>query len=278
MQQMGSMNNPKVSLRHVHPWRMAVSGVVILAAGITIGAAGAMVFGHATEPRRTPMDPNVASTNLILRWSGPLHLTHDQQEKIRKVLYKGFVALDKIRNNAQPEIEKALQTTMEETDKLLTEEQRSEWKQMISDGLARRFGRGMGPGFGPGFDPRYGPGRNSMRGGGRSDWPGGPGGGGMGPGFDPRFGPGGSGGRGDWRGGPDDHNRRGGYGPGDPNAFRSRSGEFGPGDPNAYRGGRPSWLGSRGPNDVRPSQWRGRDPNAFGPPNSPPRPGESDFH
>lgn len=93
MQQMGPMNNPKVPLRHVHRWRMALSGVVILAAGITIGIAGTMVFVRPAE-RRPPMDPNKAVGDMILRFRYQLKLTQEQEDKISAILGKGFVALD----------------------------------------------------------------------------------------------------------------------------------------------------------------------------------------
>jgi hypothetical protein len=236
MQQMGSTNNPKVSLRHVHPWRMALSGVVILAAGITIGVSATVVFVHPADPRPR-MDPNDALTVMMPRFQRELDLTGEQVDKIKTVLGKGLLALDEIRKNAEPKIEKQLQTTTEDVEKVLTAEQLSNW-QPIKESLARRFHRGM-PGFGPG--------RGGPRGGGRGDWPGGP--------------------------GPDGDRRRGGFGPGDPNGPRPWGGGFGPGDPNGPRGDRPPGFDRmRGPNEPGRMQWRDRrEPNDFRPPDRPPR-------
>jgi hypothetical protein len=255
MQQMGPISNPRVPVRHVHPWRMALSGVVILAAGITIGVAATMVIVHPADPRPPQVDPNETAMNTILMFRDQLGLTVDQQGKIRKVLSDGFDALNKIRREAQPKIEKALQTTMEDVEKVLTPEQLSDWRKIVQRSLVWRFGRGMGPGFGG-----FGPDRGGMRGGGRGSWPGGPGGR-----------------EGEWG--------RRGFNPGDPNASRGWDGGFrgdpngprpwggfGRGDSNAPRGDRPlgydrSWM----PNDPGRSQRRdGHEPNDFRPGGWPP--------
>jgi Spy/CpxP family protein refolding chaperone len=220
MQQMGSMNNSLGPMRRLHPWRMVSSGVVILIAGITIGVAGTMMFGRSSEYH--PPDPNTAVAHMIPRFQDQLNLTPEQVDKIKTILGKGFVALDEIRTTAQPKIEKALQTTMDDIEKVLSPEQRSDW-QRIAESLTRRFNRGMGPGFGPG--------RGGPRGGGRGDWPGGPGG---------------------------ERGRRE-FGPGEPDGPPPWAEGFRPGDPNGPRGDRPPWFDRpRGPNDVDRPAWRDR--------------------
>ena len=165
MQQMGSTNNPMVSLRHVHRWRMALSGVVILVAGITLGVAGTLLF-MPTE-RREPPEVDVAVAGMVMRFQGELKLTPEQVEKIRTVLHQRMKKLEELRQEARPKIEEQLQGIKEEINKVLTEEQRQGW-QKITERLDREFHRGFrqrgGPGRGEGGPP----------GGGRGDWRGGP--------------------------------------------------------------------------------------------------------
>ncbi len=233
---MAPANNPIVSLRRQHRWRMALSGFVILAAGIGLGVAGTLMFAPPVRPIEPSPNVDMAVAGMV-RWvREELGLSEEQVGKIEKTFRQCLKKLEELRQEARPKIEEQIQAMKQDIDKVLTEEQRQGWQR-----IAEHFDRDLQRGF-----RDRGPGRGGMRGG-RGDWPGGP--------------------------GPEgDRGRRGGMGPGDPNGPPPWGG-MGPGDPNGSRGDRPPWFDRpRGPNDPGRSQWRDRrDPNDFRPPDRLPR-------
>ncbi len=159
--------NPTAALRRLHRWRMALSGLAILIAGITIGAAGAVLIIRPTD-RRPPPDMSVAVRDMVGRFREVLDLSDEQVNSIRSILRQRMENLEKIRTDARPLIEAELQAMKTEIDQVLTEEQRNHW-QRITERLEREFHRGMrrpGGRGGPrdGFrddrrgDGRFGPG------------------------------------------------------------------------------------------------------------------------
>jgi hypothetical protein len=262
MQQMGSINNPKVALRHVHPWRMAVSGLVILVAGIGLGVAGTLIFAPPVRPIEPSPDLDMAVAGMV-RWARvELGLSEDQVQKIEATFRGCMKKLEELRQEARPKITEQIQAMNKDIAKVLTEDQRQDWQRM-TERLERDLQRGFrdrGPG-----------GRGGPRGG-RGFGPEGGRRGGMGPGDPNAPRPWGAG------FGPGDSNaprlRGGGFGMGDPNGFRGdrppwfdrpRGEGFGSNDPNGPRGDRPPWFDrARGPNDLGRPQWReGREPNDF---------------
>lgn len=230
--------NPTVALRRLHRWRMALSGLAILIAGITIGAAGAVVVIRPVE-RRPPPDVDRAVAMMIGRFQDELDLSSEQVDNIRSILRRHMENLEKIRLEARPLIEAELQTMKTEIDAVLTAEQRNEW-QRVTERLDHEFRRGMRRGGG---DRRGG-----RRGGppGRGDRPDGE------PGEMRR--------PGSWR--PD------GFDPNGPRWMQERRG-----DPNGpfRRGSRPDWRdGQRRSFDQRsdPNR-RTPEPNRSGSPPGP---------
>lgn len=211
MKEPDSNANLTVSLRRTHRWRMAVSGLVILVAGITLGAAGTMLVVKPTE-RRPPLNPRMAAEFTSRRMQDELELTPEQASQIDAILREHFEKLEKLREAARPKINEVFEAMKTAIDAVLTEQQRIDWEKATSR-LEREFHRGMGRG------------RGGPRG------PGGPGG--PGDGFRD--------GRGRFPGpGPD-----GGPGPDDDRGPRDRRrGRFRPGD------GLGPWGGRRDANDV----------------------------
>ncbi len=158
--------NPTMALRRTHRWRMALSGLVILMAGITLGVAGTLIVVKPERPRPPDVDHMVAMT--VMRFRDELGLTDDQVDRIRTVLKEHFDQLEALRMAARPKIEQVLEDMKAQVSAVLTKEQQTEWERLL-DRLEQEFQRGMrrrprGPG-GPGR-PGDGP-----RGEGRGDWP-----------------------------------------------------------------------------------------------------------
>ncbi len=160
-------DNPVVLLRGLHRWRTAFFGLVILLAGITLGAAGALLLVRPAE-RQPPMDLEMATNAMLGRFRAELGLTREQTRQIQQILRTRMQKLHEIRLQARPEIEEQLGAVKEEIGAVLTAEQRDRW-QGIMLRLEREFRRGMrrgpggpGPGFRGGRDrpgPPGGPGR-----------------------------------------------------------------------------------------------------------------------
>lgn len=188
--------NPTMALRRTHRRRMVLSGLVILIAGITLGAAGTLLVVRPDVPRPPDIDHAVGMT--LMRFRPELDLTDEQVDRIRVILRDHFEQLEALRRAARPKIEQVLEDMKTQISGVLTEEQQAQW-QKLTERLEREFRRGMrrrpgGPG-GPGGPGRRGDGPR----GGRGDWPGGP----------DRFGPEGE--RRPWgpgRGGPDPNSER----------------------------------------------------------------------
>lgn len=163
MEHLDSSVNPTAALRRMHRFRMAISGFVILVAGITLGVAGTLLVVKPNEPRPPNIDDAVVMT--LMRFRGQLNLTDEQMDQIETILRDHFQQLEALRAEARPKIEQLLQEMKTQISAILTEQQRAEW-QRLTDRLEMEFRRGMrrGPG---------GPGRpgDGLRGGGRGDRP-----------------------------------------------------------------------------------------------------------
>lgn len=146
MNQADLNENPIVLLRRLHRWRMAFFGLVILLAGITIGAAGTLLVVRP-EPPGPPRDPDVAVAMMMGRFRNELQLTPDQMNAIRAVLRERMQRLHEIREQARPEIESQLEALKSEIDAVLTEEQRGRWQRIVSRLEGEfRYGMRRGPG------------------------------------------------------------------------------------------------------------------------------------
>jgi len=234
-------------LQRLHRRRMAVFGLVILAAGIAIGAAGALIIapGKVMQP---PRPPEWMIGPLIESIDRDLGLSPEQKAQIRPIVKNHMEKMGQLMQQGREKFYELWGQLNKNIAAVLTEEQLKAFNHRLEEVQRRmRSHRRGGPRRGVGG--RRGPGDANRPPAGR------------GP-----FGPG-------WR-------------PGDPNRpYRGPGGQFGPGfkagDPN-----RPRWEFGRDPNRFRrgggPYGYR-QDPNRFeggyrrGPerPGARPRPGDS---
>ena len=158
-------------LRQMHHWRMAFFGLVILLAGIVIGAASMSILAP-DRLTRPPQPPETATRMMIGRLRRELGLSPEQDEKIGPILQKHLQKLDDIRAGARTEITEQLQQMNEGVSAVLTEEQKRIWQRWLlllqaqlrppergpgeggrhRGGPQERMRRGPGP-FGPGRRP-----------------------------------------------------------------------------------------------------------------------------
>jgi hypothetical protein len=137
-------------IRRMHRWRMAFFGLVILLAGIVIGAASIMIV--APHKLSGPLGPReIAIERLLAELQRYLHLTPEQREKIEPILKEDMQKLDDIRADARSEIQDILGQMNRDIAAVLTEQQKQIWQQRLNH-LQRQL---RPPGRGPGEGGRY---------------------------------------------------------------------------------------------------------------------------
>jgi len=217
MEELDANANLTASLHRTHRWRMAIAGLVILVAGVTLGIAGTLLVVKPTR-RRPPLPPGMAAKLTLRRMQDELNLTPEQVDQIDAILREHFETLEKLREAARPKINEVFEAMKTGIDAVLTEQQRSDLEKATAR-FEEEFHRGMRR-------------RGSPRG---LGGPGGPGEGfrdrrGRFPGPGPDGGPGPDDGRGprDWRRG----RFRSGEGPGSRGGRRDANDVSAPAEPN----------------------------------------------
>ncbi|MBW8042513.1 MAG: hypothetical protein FVQ85_21305 [Planctomycetes bacterium] len=142
--------SPHDYLKQMHRWRMAFFGLVILLAGIVIGASSMSMISHRRRPLHPP-PPEVATESLLDEMERSLHLTPKQREKIDPILQEHMQKLDNIRTDARSEINEILGQMNEGITAVLTEQQKQIWQRRLQR-LQRQF---RPPGRGPGGGGRH---------------------------------------------------------------------------------------------------------------------------
>jgi len=143
MNQMQANEKPMVELRKLHCWRMAFFGMVILLAGIIIGAAATLAFVRYSRPDLTP-GPEFAAERIVRQLQHHLRLSPEQMAKLEPILQKRLQKLDEIRANARPQIAEQLRLMNEEISAVLDEHQKQLWHEHL-----QRLQKMLRPGPGP---------------------------------------------------------------------------------------------------------------------------------
>jgi len=147
-------------LRQMHRWRMAFFGMVILLAGVVIGAASMSIMGP-NRLTRPPRPPEIATRMMIERLRSELGLSPEQDEKIEPILQNHMQKLDDIHADARTEITEQLREMNEEISAVLTEDQKQIWQRWLY--LLQRQLRPPERGPGEGGRHRGGPQERMMR-------------------------------------------------------------------------------------------------------------------
>jgi hypothetical protein len=117
-------------MQKAHRWRMAFFGLVILLAGIVIGATSVIVL-LKPKPVGPPAGPEFVSETMIRGLRRQLGLSPEQIEKVESILQKHMQKLHEIRMNARPQIAEQLRLMNEEISSVLTEQQRQIWQERL---------------------------------------------------------------------------------------------------------------------------------------------------
>lgn len=136
--------NPTVLLQKMHRWRMAFFGLVILLAGIVIGAASAILITRRLPQGLLPA-PEFAADRMADRLQRQLGLSPDQRDKIRTILERHVQTLNQIRMDARPLIANELKLMNDEISAVLRQDQFRIWQ----DHLQRLQNELLRPRLGP---------------------------------------------------------------------------------------------------------------------------------
>jgi hypothetical protein len=117
-------------LKQMHRWRMAFFGLVILLAGIVIGAASMSILSP-DRLTRPPQPLERATRMMIGRLGRELGLSPEQDEKIGPILQNHMQKLDDIRASARIEITEQLREMNDGISAVLTEEQNRIWQRWL---------------------------------------------------------------------------------------------------------------------------------------------------
>lgn len=147
---MNEQSNDQVQLLNkIHRWRLAFFGIVILIAGIVIGAAVAMIYKAAVPPQH-PDGIEFVDAHSLQRLRRELNLSDKQSNQIEKIFNGHLKTLNDIRSKARPKIAEEMNSLYTDVVEILDEQQREKWKKSIHrlredlSGQPKGFRRGMG--------------------------------------------------------------------------------------------------------------------------------------
>lgn len=129
--------------QRLHRWRMAFFGLVILLAGVAIGASLTLILGRGPFGHRSS-GPERAGERMIRRMQHHLRLSPEQAEEIKPILKKHLEALHRIRTGVRPQIMEQLELMNDEISSILNEQQQSLWQRHFHR-LRRDLQEGPGP-------------------------------------------------------------------------------------------------------------------------------------
>ena len=115
-------------LERMHRWRMAFFALVILIAGIVIGASLMIIFGRQQMMRRSHA-PEIAVERMMRELIEHLDLTAQQRQAIKPILIEHMERLQQIRMEVRPQIQAQLASLNKEVSALLDEDQKQQWQR-----------------------------------------------------------------------------------------------------------------------------------------------------
>ena len=127
--------------------KAAVIVVVAFVAGLFVGIAGdraLLIYTGRLFPRHAP---GFAAHRVVEHLDHELHLTAAQRAQVQQIIEQHRARIDAAWNNARPQVQREMQQTHAEIDRVLTPEQRAKLQDMQSraDRHRRRMGGGPPP-------------------------------------------------------------------------------------------------------------------------------------
>jgi flagellar basal body-associated protein FliL len=124
----GDSVSPTLLLKRVLYWRMAFFSVIILLAGVAIGASGTFMWFSKQKPKPAP--PQTVTINkAVRRLNSQLKLTKSQTDQVRPLVRKCLVSLEQVRKKARPQINQHLRQMNQGIASVLNDNQMRRWKK-----------------------------------------------------------------------------------------------------------------------------------------------------
>ncbi|MCF7974023.1 MAG: hypothetical protein K9N55_09425 [Phycisphaerae bacterium] len=120
--------NPTVMLKRMLYWRMAFFSVIILLAGMAIGASGMFMWLSSQKPKS--ISSQTMTVNRVMRQlNSQLKLSKPQADQIRPMLRKCVDSLEQVRKQARPQINQHLKHMNQGIAAVLKANQMKQWKK-----------------------------------------------------------------------------------------------------------------------------------------------------
>ncbi len=136
------LTQPVVLLKRMLYWRMAFFSLILMLAGIAIGASAMHMWMVKQRSRPQPRPPvNVA--RVMRRIESQLKLTPEQTEQVRPVMRRCLADLDQVRAEARPQIRQHLRVMNRDVQAVLDPQQQQQWKKISRRLMNLLQGRSM---------------------------------------------------------------------------------------------------------------------------------------
>jgi hypothetical protein len=132
--------NPALLIAQVHRWRTAFLGLVILLAGVVIGAGSVLICAAPRTPgnlQRRVQGPDgetgpMGPTELIVqRLKRSLRLSGQQVQAIRPIVREHMANLSRIRQETRPRVAEQLRLMGQRIEEKLDRDQRRLWDEQF---------------------------------------------------------------------------------------------------------------------------------------------------
>jgi hypothetical protein len=136
-------SNQRTMSRTLHFWRMAFFGLVILLAGMVLGAA--LTLSLVRHPGEPAPSPEFAAVKMLDGLQHYLDLSDEQTEKLQPILLKHLQQLYDIRLGARSKIAEQLRQMNTEIASILNDHQKRLWHEHLQQLQGQLRERGPGP-------------------------------------------------------------------------------------------------------------------------------------
>ena len=144
-----TQDNHNISTHYVakpNPYKLAIFSLVILLAGLVIGAASTILFLQAYAPEKLHM-PGHVTKRMSSELRRNLKLTPEQDQQIKPIIAQHLKNLHEIKSTAAPKIRKELSEMRESISEALTEEQNKKFQRQFKKTMQivdQKPGQGQG--------------------------------------------------------------------------------------------------------------------------------------
>jgi len=133
--------NPALLIAQVHRWRTAFFGLVILLAGVVIGAGAVLIWAAprtaARLPPRVPgpdgdiSGPMGPAEVIVQRLKRSLQLSGQQVQAVRPIVREHMANLNRIRQETRPKVAEQLRLMGQRVEEKLNRDQRRLWDEQF---------------------------------------------------------------------------------------------------------------------------------------------------